>query len=218
MNNKRNLLLAFAVMLVSAFSVNAAELPNVLLIGDSISIHYTKPTQELLKGKANVLHHPGNAMWSSLLLKKLDSHLAAKKWDVIHFNVGNWDVCDSRGPKDNSVDPEVPAKRGVVRVSEEKYRKNLEEIIKKLKATGAKVIWASTTHIPNKKGVMNKRVPIYNKIAEELMKKNGIPINDLYTYVEPKLKELQRPANCHFKEEGSKFLAEKVAEFIKKNL
>ncbi len=60
--SKRNLLLSIAIMFVSAFTINAKELPNVLLIGDSISIHYTKPTQELLKGKANVLHHPGSAL------------------------------------------------------------------------------------------------------------------------------------------------------------
>ena len=33
---------------------DVAGLPRVLLIGDSISIGYTLPTRELLKGKANV--------------------------------------------------------------------------------------------------------------------------------------------------------------------
>ena len=50
------------------------------------------------------------------------------------------------------------------------------------------------------------------------MKSHGIIVNDLYTSVEPKLKELQRKGNCHFNEAGSKFLAEKVVEHIKKQL
>lgn len=36
------------------------DLPRVLLIGDSISIGYTKPTRQLLAGKANVHRVPSN--------------------------------------------------------------------------------------------------------------------------------------------------------------
>jgi lysophospholipase L1-like esterase len=217
MNRKNPLIIAVLALLTVAFCANAQEKPNVLIVGDSISIHYTKPTQDLLAGTANVEHHPGNAMWSTMLLKHLDSHLAIKKWDVIHFNVGNWDVCTSRGAKDQKDDPSVP-ERGQVRVSEEKYKANLEAIVAKLKKSGAKLVWASTTHIPNKKGVMNERVPKYNAIAADVMKKHGIPVNDLYSVVEPKLKDLQRPGNCHFNAEGSKFLAAKVAASIREQL
>ena len=36
------------------------KLPRVLLIGDSISIGYTLPTREFLKGKANLHRIPAN--------------------------------------------------------------------------------------------------------------------------------------------------------------
>lgn len=37
------------------------NLPNVLIIGDSISIGYTGTVSAKLAGKANVVHNPGNA-------------------------------------------------------------------------------------------------------------------------------------------------------------
>ena len=37
------------------------NLPNVLMIGDSISIGYTGVVSSKLAGKANVIHNPGNA-------------------------------------------------------------------------------------------------------------------------------------------------------------
>ena len=218
MNLKKTIILVAAGITFGGLSAKA-ELPNVLLVGDSISIQYTKPTKELLKSTANVVHHPGNSMWSSMLLKKLDSHLAAKKWAVIHFNVGNWDVGKSRGAKDQKSDPEAPEK-GKVRVSEEKYKSNIEEIVKKLKATGAKLVWGNTTMIPSKEGGKpNPLVPVYNEIAAKVMKENGIVINDLYTLTEPTFDKLQRrPGDCHFNETGCKLLAEQVAENIKKLL
>ena len=39
---------------------DVSGLPRVLLIGDSISMGYTVPVRELLKGKANVHHPPTN--------------------------------------------------------------------------------------------------------------------------------------------------------------
>ena len=98
--------------------VEVEELPQVLLIGDSISIGYTLPTRALLKGKANV-HR-------------------------------------------------IPANGG-----------------------------------PTTKGVMEK---------------NGIEIDDLYSFALPRLKTIQRPANVHFTKEGFAELAEKVAESIRKIL
>ena len=64
------------------------NLPNVLIIGDSISIGYTSGVRDLLKGKANVIHNPGNAQGTTHGCKNLDAWLGDTKWDVIHFNWG----------------------------------------------------------------------------------------------------------------------------------
>ena len=65
---------------------DVAGLPRVLLIGDSISIGYTLPTRELLKGKVNLHRIPTNGGPTIKGLKHIESWLGNKKWDVIHFN------------------------------------------------------------------------------------------------------------------------------------
>jgi len=67
-------------------------LPRVLLIGDSISIGYTVPVRDLLKGKANVHRIPVNGGPTLNGLKHLDAWLGTSRWDVIHFNWGLHDL------------------------------------------------------------------------------------------------------------------------------
>ena len=76
------------------------KLPRVLLVGDSISIAYTVPTRDLLKGKANVHRIPTNAGHTGMGIAGLPKWLKklGGKWDVIHFNWGLWDLC-YRNPK-----------------------------------------------------------------------------------------------------------------------
>src|SRR5437660_9942532 len=69
-----------------------AGLPRVLLIGDSISIGYTVPVRELLKGKANVHRIPTNGGPTTNGIKHLDQWLGEGKWNVIHFNWGLHDI------------------------------------------------------------------------------------------------------------------------------
>src|SRR5688572_16631634 len=59
------------------------KLPRVLLIGDSISIGYTVPVRNLLKGKANVHRIPGNGGPTTNGLALLQKWLGDKNWDVI---------------------------------------------------------------------------------------------------------------------------------------
>ncbi len=187
-----------------------AGLPKVLLIGDSISIGYNPPTKELLAGKARVYHNRGNAAHTANGVKLLDTWLGKTKWDVIHFNFGLHDLkhLDASG---KPVDP--PA--GAWQIPIDRYAVNLELITERLRKTGAKLIFATTTPVP--KGAA-MRLPgdevKYNNVAKEIMKRHGVPINDLYTYALPRLAEIQRPRNVHFTPEGSKLLAGQVTEHI----
>jgi len=70
-----------------------ATLPNVLIIGDSVSIGYTKPVMELLKGKANVQRVPVNCGNTKTALTGLDKWLGDIHWDIISFNWGLHDLC-----------------------------------------------------------------------------------------------------------------------------
>ena len=188
------------------------NLPNVLIIGDSISIGYTEVVSAKLAGKANVIHNPGNAQGTKLGLEKLKEWLGDTKWDVIHFN---WGLHDLKRVKpetgENFNDPNDPRQADL-----ETYAANLEILVKQLKATGAKLIFATTTPFPA--GVKPFRLPEdaarYNAAALGVIRANNIQVNDLHELVLPKLNALQKRRNVHFNEEGSKVLGEQVAEVI----
>jgi len=197
-------------------------LPNVLLLGDSISIGYTLPVRARLKGSANVFR-PVNADGSAENcadtgkgLAALDRWLAlAPKWDVIHFNWGLHDLKHVKpgtpGPATSS-DPNDPPLRSL-----EEYRANLEKIVVRLQQTGARLVFATTTPVPEGVGnpYRNPADPArYNAAAKEVMQQRGVRVNDLYASIAPRLAEFQLPRNVHFNAKGSDALAGDVAKAI----
>jgi lysophospholipase L1-like esterase len=193
-----------------------ADLPNVLIIGDSISIGYTKPLRMILKGKVQVSHNPKNARDTATGLKKLDQWLGSKKWDVIHFNHGLHDMIQGyRGKNDRY----VATNTGETFIPIDQYKSNLEKIVQRLKKTDAKLIFATTTPIPEGTGLWKGKQGYekeYNKAALEVMKKHKIEINDLHALVLPDIEKLQKPKNVHFNPNGSKAMAKEVAANILK--
>jgi acyl-CoA thioesterase-1 len=192
-------------------------LPRVLLIGDSISIGYTVDVQNLLKDKANVHRIPGNGGPTINGLKNLKTWLGDTKWDVIHFNWGLHDLKYVGPDNANLADPKLPTSRQQVSLAE--YEKNLAELVKQMQATGAKLIWRTTTPVPEgSSGRIAGDEVKYNEVAARVMKAQGIMTDDLYAHAMVKLKEIQRPANVHFTEEGSRYLAKQVAAIIESQL
>ena len=168
------------------------KLPRVLLIGDSVSRGYTLPARVALERKANVHRAPENCGPTSNGIKKMDVWLGEGKWDVIHFNFGIHDR----------------------KTSAKDYEDRLELIVKQLKATGAKLIWASTTPIPpdTKDGPEATTAIIEkNRIAADIMKKNMVHVNDLFDFITPQLSKVQNPMDVHFKGEGYDMLGRQVA-------
>lgn len=170
------------------------KLPRVLLIGDSVSRGYTQPTRVTLASKANVHRAPANCGPTASGLKNLDVWLGAGKWDVIHFNFG---IHDRATPAAD-------------------YVKRLEEIVTRLEKTGAKLIWASTTPIPDNPAQRQTAASIVEKnaLAAEVMAKHGIPTDDLFGAMTPRLKEFQPPLDVHYIAAGYDFLGAKVGESI----
>ena len=185
-------------------------LPRVLLIGDSISIGYTLPAREQLKGRANVHRPAANCGPTTRGVANLDKWLGDGKWHVIHFNFGLHDLkyIDDAG-KNSSPD------KGHPQVSPAQYEKNLEQIVERLTKTGAFLIFATTTPVPpgEPQRVHDDAVK-YNEIARRVMKKHDVRINDLHAFCLPRLKEIQLPANVHFTQAGYAALAEEVAKQI----
>ena len=206
---------------VSAFLRN--ELPDVLILGDSISIGYTPFVQKFLNGKANVFRpvledgKPENCQGTTNGIAHIDRWIGNRKWNVIHFNFGLHDLKHVEPDTGaNSQNPKHPQQASL-----KQYKKNLEIITEKLLATDAKLIFATTTPYPDvvngplRKPGMPKK---YNRVAVKIMNKNGILINNLHDFILPRLDDLQLPANVHFTEEGSRAMALKVVDRINEAL
>lgn len=193
---------------------DVAGLPRVLIIGDSISIGYTLDVRADLKGKANVHRPAENCGDTGRGLAKLDKWLGNGKWDVIHFNFGLHDLkyLDAAGKYVNS--PEGKQVR-----SPEEYAKNLREIVARLKKTGAKLIFATTTPVPaGTLGRIEGDEKKYNEAAMKVMKEEGVAVDDIGAIAARDQATIQRAKNVHFTEAGYKELAEAVSASIEKAL
>ena len=164
------------------------KLPRVLLIGDSVSRGYTQPTRAALAGVANVHRAPANCGPTAAGVKNLEVWLGAGKWDVIHFNFGIHD----RG---------TPAAD---------YVNRLEAIVGRLEKTGATPIPDNPAQKQTARSIVEK-----NALAAEVMRKHGIPTDDLFAALTPRLAELQNPHDVHFTGAGYEFLGARVAAAIR---
>ncbi|QDT62727.1 hypothetical protein SV7mr_52780 [Stieleria bergensis] len=174
------------------------SLPQVLIIGDSI---YQQPSAEVskaLKGKVKVVFaaiQPGEVRNTQTVLNQLDQLLKNQSWDVIHFNLGLGDLV-YRAPGMNSFRV-MPIDAGGVRAtSPAQYEQNLDQLVKRLQSGGAKLIWASTTpirHSGTKLFVKGSEIE-YNAIAEKVMRRHGVAINEMYGFVKD-LIDMDKPAS-----------------------
>ena len=94
-------------------------------------------------------------------------------WDVIHFNWGVWDAVYR--------DESSRFYQGRHTTSVEDYGNNLRKLVARLKQTGATLIWANTTPVyKGEPGRPNGEVAKFNAVAEQIMRENGVIINDLH--------------------------------------
>ena len=180
-----------------------AGLPNVLLLGDSISIAYTLPVRALLSGIANVHRPPYNTGTTRMGLEKNAEILGERRWDVIHFNYGLHDV--------KLID-------GANQVPLDEYAANLKLLARGYQAAARRVVWCSTTPVPE--GNLSparhaKDAPLYNRAAAGVMAELKIPTHDLFAFALARVTEIQCPMNVHFTEAGSAALATSVAAAIR---
>ncbi|MCX6837998.1 MAG: SGNH/GDSL hydrolase family protein [Verrucomicrobia bacterium] len=171
------------------------KLPRVLLIGDSISRGYTQDVRKAMVGKANVHRAPENCGPTANGVKKIEIWLGDGKWDVIHFNFG---IHDRKTPAAD-------------------YEQRLETLIARMKQTGAKVIFATTTPVPadTKDGPeIVTQIAEKNEIATRVMQKHGVLINDLHAFLAPQLEGIANPKDVHFNAQGYTLMGQQVAKVI----
>ena len=199
------------------------KLPRVLVIGDSISMNYHEAAKEALKGIANYHRNEGNAASSAQGVLNAELWLGnyqenGQQWDVIQFNHGLHDLKQSYDAATNIF--------GGYAVTLADYKTNLEKEIAILKKTGAKLIWCSTTPVPNdNKGTYARRKGAsaeFNKAAMEVMHQHPeILVTDLHQVVDASqvFDNWRKTIDVHFYQpEEQKLLGEAVAVTVRKAL
>ena len=206
-----------------SYPANDPKLPNVLIYGDSISIHYHQELRKELAGKANLYRIYENGGDSSTFIPKMEKMSGAMgasslddpwdfQWDVIQFNVGLHDLKYLKGKK-------MDKHNGKQVTSPEQYGKNLEAILAFLSKDHpkARLIFATTTPVPEgESGRVAGDAEKFNQIALKVLKDHPeVAINDLYSLTKPNQpKWWTKPGNVHFNAKGQKAQADQTAAAI----
>jgi len=178
-----------------------ANLPNVLLLGDSITRNYYPEVKRQLAGAANVyLLATSASVGDPRLLRELADYSIAEpaKFSVVHFNNGmhGWAY------------------------SEAEYRDAFPSFIAAVLALApqAELAWASTTPVQenSETGPTNARIDARNAIAQSLIKSNGLAFDDQHGLM------AQHPDlyldGVHYGDKGSDKQGKQAAEAIRRLL
>lgn len=215
------------------FTSTQGVTPNILVIGDSVTIRYRPELTERL-GKQVALYglwenarYTGYALdrWSSWMLNprrlyptptgKLEEKAGRRRhWDVLLVNWGLWDVAQVL---DTGYRTEI-----------EDYRENLHALIELALAVNGpgynppRVVVSTTTPIPEDYPPVStdNDVILYNSVMKEVV--NGfideghpVRLNDLYAFTKPHQAEWQIPGDTHFVPEADWIIAGRMAQIIR---
>ncbi len=198
-----------------AQSAGPAQLPKVVLVGDSIRLGYAPIVARLLSGKADVASVEVNGGDSGNVLRNLAEWVVREKPDIVHFNAGLHDLKLSRQAREY----QVPI---------DQYEANLRNIVRVIrKETSASLIFASTTPILDERHSLRGEafdrfegdVRRYNEVALRCMKDLGIPVDDLHWMVEKGgAAALLGGDGTHYTAEGYELLGQAVADCVSRHL
>src|SRR5580698_10003894 len=178
-----------------------AKLPNVLLLGDSITRAYFPEVQKQLTGVANVyLMASSTSVGDPRLSRQIEEFSAAEgvSFSVVHFNNGmhGWAY------------------------SEAEYREAFPSFVSEIRAIAPKaaLIWATSTPVKKETepGPTNARVDARNGIAQVLVKPAGIVIDDQHGLMLQHA-DLYQDA-VHFNDAGAAMQGKQAAEVIRGEL
>ena len=186
---------------------------NILLIGDSIRMFYEDDVKSRLGEKYNIYAPEENCRFSSYVLNSLRFWLAKyPEPDIIHFNVGLWDTA-------------ILYSEDGCFIGINEYVANMKKILRVLKNTGAKVIFATTTPVSDeKKNILGPMPPAhrnediirYNEAVLEVFKNEDIYVNDLFLLMYEEKEKYLMEDMIHPNEEGVNLLGTAVANAILK--
>jgi hypothetical protein len=172
------------------------KLPNILLVGDSITRAYFPEVAKRFAGKANVyLFATSCSSGDPRLTQQLHLYFeTAPSFRVIHFNNGmhGWDY------------------------SEAAFMAGLPGMLRELRkeSPGSRLIWATITPVrkDDSKGATNARIDARNALALAVMKHDGIPIDDQHALMQGHAD--LHVDDVHFNDQGSEIQGDQAAESI----
>ena len=179
-----------------------ANLPNVLLLGDSISRNYFPEVRKNLSGIANVyLMASSTSVGDPRLERQINEFAATEKvhFRVVHFNNGmhGWAY------------------------TEMQYRAEFPAFLRAVQALaerGGVLIWASTTPVRSDTtdGATNLRVKERNRIALGFIQSASIPLDDQFSLMQQH-KDLYKDS-VHFNPTGAEIQGDQAAAMIRSAL
>jgi len=179
-----------------------AHLPNVLLLGDSISRNYFPEVRKSLSGIANVyLMASSTSVGDPRLERQIKDFAATEKvhFRVVHFNNGmhGWAYTEMQ------YGAEFPAFLRAVQALAER---------------GGVLIWASTTPVRSDTtdGATNPRVKERNRIALGFIQSASIPLDDQFSLMQHH-KDLYEDS-VHFNPTGAEIQGDQAAAMIRSAL
>ncbi len=157
------------------------------------------------------MHRPvDNCRQVAYGIEHLDAWLGSGHWDVIHFNFGLHDM-KYLDPQGRYVTPD----KGTQVAPPGQYEANLRRLVARLRKTGARLVFATTTPVPEgAEGRVKGDEARYNQIALAVMREAGVDIDDLGALAARDQARIQLPHNVHFTPEGYRELAAAAADSI----
>lgn len=188
---------------------DSSLLPLVVLIGDSIRGGYEPYVRQLLKNEMEVWGPKQNGGNSRNVLSHLEEWAIERQPALVHINCGLHDLRREFNESENAVP-----------LSE--YSQNVRAILERIQSAQIPVIWATTTPVNEKWHHENKEfdrfeadVQRYNEAALAVVNELGIPVDDLFSVVQPERDNYLLPDGVHFTEEASSVLADAVAQALR---
>jgi hypothetical protein len=186
---------------------------KILLIGDSIRMFYQREVASQLGDDYEIFAPKENCRYSLYVLNSLRFWLNSYPTpDIIHFNAGLWDTAILYREDGCFIDLEI-------------YVKYMKSVLRELKKTGAKIIFATTTPVSDEKEILsgpnppahkNQDIINYNNAVLEAFKDEDIIVNDLFSVVYPQKEKYLSEDMIHPNADGVKLLGATVANCIKK--
>jgi hypothetical protein len=177
------------------------DLPNVLLLGDSITRAYYPQVSKDLEGIANIyLMATSTSIGDPRLPRQIAEFVSLEqiRFEVVHFNNGmhGWDYTEAQ------------------------YRTGFPSFLHAIQKIPGhpRLIWATTTQVQSDQsaGVSNTRIDARNKIAVRFVQATGIIIDDQHALMA--IYQDQHEDNVHYKESGAALMGNQAAATIRREL